>query len=43
MNSVPRFLYSGYPKNKYDAKKLYFIWKAKLINKNKRDADSVVT
>jgi hypothetical protein len=39
MNSVPRFLYSGYPKNKYDAKKLYFIWKAKLINKNKRDAE----
>ena len=39
MNSVPRFLYSGYPKNKYDAKKLYFIWKAKLINKDKRDAE----
>jgi hypothetical protein len=39
MNSVPRFLYSGHPKNKYDATKLYSIWKAKLMNKNKRDAE----
>jgi hypothetical protein len=39
MNLVPRFLYSGHPKNKYDAKKLYSIWKAKIVNREKRDAE----
>jgi len=39
MDSVPRFLYSGHPKNKYDARKLYGIWKAKILDKNKRDAE----
>jgi hypothetical protein len=39
MNSIPRFLYSGHPKNKYDARKLYGIWKAKILDKNKRDAE----
>jgi hypothetical protein len=39
MDSVPRFLYSGHPKNKYDARKLYSIWKAKILDKNKRDAE----
>lgn len=39
MQSVPRFLYSGHPKNKYDAKKLYSIWKAKIVTRNQRDAE----
>ena len=39
MNSVPRFLYSGYPANKYDPKKLYGIWKAKIKTRDKRDAE----
>ena len=39
MDSVPRFLYSGHPKNKYDARKLYGIWKAKLKTRDKRDAE----
>ena len=39
MDSVPRFLYSGHPKNKYDARKLYSIWKAKLKTRDKRDAE----
>ena len=39
MDSVPRFLYSGHPKNKYDAKKLYGIWKAKLKTRDQRDSE----
>ena len=39
MNSVPRFLYAGYPKNKYDPNKLYSIWKAKIKDRDKRDAE----
>jgi len=39
MESVPRFLYSGHPKNKYDAKKLYGIWKAKFKDRDKRDKE----
>jgi len=39
MSAVPRFLYSGYPINKYDPKKLYDIWKAKLNNKYERDRE----
>ena len=39
MSIVPRFLYSGHPKNKYDPKKLYEIWKAKLKNKKDRDQE----
>jgi hypothetical protein len=39
MDSVPRFLYSGHPINKYDARKLYGIWKAKLKTRDKRDAE----
>lgn len=39
MESVPRFLYSGHPKNKYDAKKLYQIWKAKIKTRDQRDAE----
>ena len=39
MRSVPRFLYAGHPKNKYDAKRLYGIWKAKLKTRDKRDAE----
>jgi hypothetical protein len=39
MNSIPRFLYSGHPKNKYDARKLYGIWKAKIKTREKRDAE----
>jgi hypothetical protein len=37
MEVVPRFLYSGHPKNKYDAKKLYQIWKAKIKTRTQRD------
>lgn len=39
MSAVPRFLYSGHPKNKYDPKKLYEIWKAKLVDKQQRDQE----
>jgi len=39
MQAVPRFLYAGHPKNKYDAKKLYEIWKAKIKTRDKRDAE----
>ena len=39
MNAIPRFLYAGHPKNKYDAKKLYDIWKVKLKTQNQRDAE----
>jgi hypothetical protein len=37
MDAVPRFLYSGHPKNKYDPKKLYDIWSAKLGGRAERD------
>jgi hypothetical protein len=37
MEVVPRFLYSGHPANKYDAKKLYQIWKAKIETRTQRD------
>lgn len=33
---IPKFLYSGFPKNKYDPLKLYSIWKTKLKNRDKR-------
>jgi hypothetical protein len=33
---LPRFLYSQYPKNKYDPNKLMEIWKAKLEGKEQR-------
>lgn len=36
---VPRFLYSGHPINKYDPKKLYEIWKAKISTKRERDQE----
>jgi hypothetical protein len=36
MSVIDRFLYSGYPKNVYDPKKLYDIWVKKLKNKEKR-------
>ena len=39
MEKVPRFLYSGHPKNKYDPKKLYGIWNSKLDNRKLRDAE----
>jgi hypothetical protein len=39
MNSVPRFIYSGHPKNKYDPNKLYEIWTAKLGGRSKRDSE----
>jgi hypothetical protein len=39
MSVVPRFLYSGHPKNKYDPKKLYEIWSAKLDSRADRDAE----
>jgi hypothetical protein len=39
MGVVPRFLYSGHPKNKYDAQKLYQIWKAKIKTRNQRNSE----
>jgi hypothetical protein len=36
MSSVPRFLCAGHPINKYDPKKLYEIWKAKIGDQSKR-------
>lgn len=39
MEVVPRFLYSGHPINKYDPKKLYQIWKAKIFNQKNRHED----
>ena len=39
MEAVPRFLYSGHPKNKYDPKKLYEIWNDKLSSRADRDAE----
>ena len=36
MNLVPRFLYSQHPINKYDPKKLYSIWAAKIGDKSER-------
>jgi hypothetical protein len=39
MSVVPRFLYSSYPKNKYDPEKLYKIWEAKIGGRVERDAE----
>ena len=39
MEVVPRFLYSGHPKNKYDPKKLYEIWAAKIKTRRERDQE----
>ena len=37
VNSLPRFLYSQHPQNKYDPKKLLQIWKSKLGKRAERD------
>lgn len=39
MKSIPRFLYSGHPINKYDPEKLYSIWTAKINGREQRDAE----
>lgn len=39
MESIPRFLISGHPKNKYDPGKLFDIWKAKIADKDKRNQE----
>lgn len=39
MSQVPRFLYSQHPINKYDPKKLWEIWKAKLGKRKERDQE----
>jgi hypothetical protein len=39
MELSPRFLYSGHPINKYDPKKLYSIWQAKLEHRTERDSE----
>ena len=36
LDLVPRFLYSQHPINKYDPKKLYEIWKAKISDRSER-------
>lgn len=38
---LPRFLYSSYPKNKYDPNKLVEIWEAKLDSKEKRHQEII--
>lgn len=39
MDLIPRFLYAGHPINKYDPKKLYSIWKAKIVDRDARDQE----
>jgi hypothetical protein len=39
MGSVPRFLISAHPKNKYDPGKLFDIWQVKLKDKDKRNQE----
>jgi hypothetical protein len=39
MDSVPRFLISAHPKNKYDPGKLFDIWQVKLKDKDKRNQE----
>jgi len=39
MEVLPRFLYSQHPKNIYDPKKLYQIWKSKISTKIERDKE----
>jgi hypothetical protein len=39
MNSVPRFIIAGHPKNKYDPGKLFDIWKVKIADKDKRNQE----
>jgi hypothetical protein len=39
MEMVPRFLYSQHPKNIYDPKKVYQIWKSKISTKIERDKE----
>lgn len=39
MFSLPRFLYSGHPKAKYDPTKLLQIWKKKYAEQDKRDKE----
>ena len=39
MESIPRFLISGHPKNKYDPGKLFDIWKAMIADKDKRNQE----
>ena len=36
---LPRFLYSGHPKAKYDPGKLTQIWKKKIVEQDKRDQE----
>jgi hypothetical protein len=39
MSLIPKFLYSGHPEVKYDPRKLYEIWQAKLKTKYQRDQE----
>jgi hypothetical protein len=39
MEVLPRFLYSGHPKNKYNPKKLYEIWSTKIKTRRERDQE----
>lgn len=41
LNLLPRFLYSSYPKNTYDPKKLLEIWKTKLETKEERHREII--
>ena len=43
LNLLPRFLYSSYPLNKYDPKKLSEIWRKKLETREKRHQEIIVS
>jgi hypothetical protein len=40
---LPRFLYSSYPKNTYDPKKLLEIWETKLETKEQRHKEIITS
>lgn len=41
INILPNFLYSSYPKNKYDPQKLYDIWYKKLSGREQRHQEII--
>lgn len=41
LSILPKFLYSSYPINKYEPKKLYNIWKTKQKTKAKRESEMI--
>jgi hypothetical protein len=43
LDSIPRFLYSQHPINKYDPKKLMQIWEAKISTKDQRHKEIMMS